>query len=88
MEKYIFQMSSVLWGEIKEEQIFPTSNRIPEIIKTGIISNAQKTEQNTEYLDVPEKKVIRAAKTQKVKIKNSYCQRNGSLDRTGPNRLA
>jgi len=52
-------MSSVLWGEIKEEQIFPTSNRIPEIIKT----------------DVPEKKVIRAAKTQKVKIKNSYCQR-------------
>ena len=47
-----------------------------------------KTEQNTEYLDVPEKKVIRAAKTQKVKIKNSYCQRNGSLDRTGPNRLA
>jgi len=52
-------MSSVLWGEIKEEQLFPTSNRIPEIIKT----------------DVPEKKVIRAAKTQKVKIKNSYCQR-------------
>jgi len=52
-------MSSVLWGEIKEEQIFPTSNRIPEIIKT----------------DVPEKKVILATKTQKVKIKNSYCQR-------------
>lgn len=42
MEKYIFQMSSVLWGEIKEEQIFPTANRIPEIIKTGMISNAQK----------------------------------------------
>ena len=36
----------------------------------------------TEYLDVPEKKVVRAAKTQKVKIKNSYCQRKGSLDRT------
>lgn len=42
MENGIFQMSSVLWGEIKEEQIFPTSNRIPEIIKTGMISNAQK----------------------------------------------
>lgn len=39
-------MSSVLWGEIKEELSFPASNRIPEIIKT----------------DVPEKKVIRAAK--------------------------
>ena len=41
-------------------------------------------------LDVPEKKVIRPAKTQKVKIKNSYCQRNGSLNRVtgrhhGPN---
>jgi len=48
-----------LWGEIKEELSFPASNRIPEIIKT----------------DVPEKKVIRAAKKQQVKIKNSYCQR-------------
>ena len=37
-------MSSVLWGEIKEEQIFPTSNRIPEIIKTGMNLCAQKTD--------------------------------------------
>jgi len=50
---------SVLWGEIKDAQNNLSSNRIPETIKT----------------DVPEKKIIRAARSQKVTIKNSYCQK-------------
>ena len=88
MKKMVFSDVVGLVGRDQRRTNFSNVESNSRNNKNWYDFECSKTVQNTEFLDVPEKKVIRAAKTQKVKIKNSYCQRNGSLDRTDPNRLA